>query len=168
MHPVKDLRLRARLTQARLAHLAGTSQPTIAAYESGAKSPNLKTLKGLASAAGFQIAIDFVPPLTREDRRSLALHRAIIEKLTTEPERVLRLARKTLKLMLRLHPHASPLLNEWRILLDLPVTYLADILRDPGPHKRELRQVSPFAGILTAGERTEVYREFARSEERRT
>lgn len=55
MHPIRDLRLRVGLTQAGLAELAGTSQPTIAAYESGAKTPNLNTLEAIANAVGFEV-----------------------------------------------------------------------------------------------------------------
>jgi hypothetical protein len=41
------------------------------------------------------------------------------------------------------------------------------MLADPTPHARELRHVTPFAGVLTARERAEVYRTFARSERSR-
>jgi len=166
MNPVRLLRARTGLTQAELAELAGTSQPTIAAYEANRKVPNLRTLARLARSAGLALAIDFVPPLTREDRRSLALHEAVVAKLLVEPDAVLSRARRTLRLMRQVHPHASQVLNEWRILLDLPLPYLADILRDPGPHARELRHVSPFAGVLNAPERARVYGEFAAANKR--
>ena len=52
---VKDARAQAGLTQAALAHAAGTSQPTLAAYESGAKSPSVRTLNKIVRAAGFSL-----------------------------------------------------------------------------------------------------------------
>ena len=52
---IKDVRARAGLTQAALAHAAGTSQPTLAAYESGAKSPSVRTLDKIVRAAGFSL-----------------------------------------------------------------------------------------------------------------
>jgi len=52
---IKDARARAGLTQAALARAAGTSQPTLAAYESGAKSPSVRTLDKLVRAAGFSL-----------------------------------------------------------------------------------------------------------------
>jgi hypothetical protein len=37
-------------------------------------------------------------------------------------------------------------------------------LRDPSLRARELRAVTPFAGVLTAEERVNAYRSFARGE----
>jgi predicted nucleotidyltransferase/DNA-binding XRE family transcriptional regulator len=52
---VKEARARAGLSQAGLARAAGTSQPTLAAYESGAKSPSVRTLNKIVRAAGFTL-----------------------------------------------------------------------------------------------------------------
>jgi hypothetical protein len=49
---IKEARAAAALTQAELARLAGTSQPTIAAYESGDKIPNVSTLERVLGATG--------------------------------------------------------------------------------------------------------------------
>jgi predicted nucleotidyltransferase/DNA-binding XRE family transcriptional regulator len=54
---IKEVRTRAGLTQAQLAHAAGTSQPTLAAYESGAKSPSVRTLDRIARAAGSSLEV---------------------------------------------------------------------------------------------------------------
>lgn len=164
MGAVRDLREKRRLTQSQLAKLARTSQPTIAAYESGSKSPSLRTLARLARSVGLEAVVDFVPPLTREDRRSLALHRAIAERLEEAPEPTLRRARRTLERMNRQHPAARPLLSRWRRILERPVEEVLEVLVDPRPSARELRHVTPFAGILTARERALVYRRFAAAE----
>lgn len=79
-NPIHTLRRRAGLTQASLAEAGGTSQPTIAAYEAGDRVPNLRTADRLAKAAGLEMTIEFGPPLTREERRSLAFHEAIARK----------------------------------------------------------------------------------------
>ncbi|MGB5566923.1 MAG: helix-turn-helix transcriptional regulator, partial [Acidimicrobiia bacterium] len=81
MNAVRELRRSADLTPAELARAAGTSQPTIAAYESGRKSPSLRTLSRMARAVGLEAVVVFPPAMTREDRRSLALHRAIADRL---------------------------------------------------------------------------------------
>lgn len=166
MNPIRTLRRRAALTQAELARAAGTSQPTIAAYEAGRKSPTLRTLERLAGAAGFDVVVTFQPPLTREDRRSLHLHEAIAQRLREDPEHVLARARRNLALMQERHPGASSLLREWEALLERPVAELIPALTDPAPRSRELRQVTPFAGVLSASERAEVYRSFAEEEAR--
>lgn len=167
MHPIRALRALASLTQAQLALAAGTSQPTIADYERGIRSPTWRTLVGLAHAAGYETAVLFTPPLTREDRRSLALHAAIAERLRADPEAVLARARASLSRMRALHPGAHQLLDEWALLLRRPLSALLPVLQDPSPWSRELRHVTPFTGVLSAGERARVYRAFAQSEPRR-
>jgi len=166
VNAVRDLRKRQRLSQRRLAELARTSQPAIAAYESGSKSPRLRTLERLARAVGMEAVVDFVPPLTREERRSLALHRVIASRLEEAPETTLRRAWGTLARMSRLHPAARPLLSHWRALLERPIGEIVDILVDPRPLARELRHVTPFAGVLSARERALVYRQFISDEPR--
>ena len=54
-------RLKASLTQVRLAELAGTTQPTISAYERGAKVPDLATLERILGAAGFELRMSLAP-----------------------------------------------------------------------------------------------------------
>jgi hypothetical protein len=104
--------------------------------------------------------------MTREERRSLHLHRAIARRLERFPEEVLARARDTLSLMRSKHPEASQLFREWEVILDRPVSEIVSALIDPSSHGRELRQVTPFAGVLTAEERTEVYRSFREEEAR--
>ncbi|MDE0220989.1 MAG: helix-turn-helix transcriptional regulator [Spirochaetaceae bacterium] len=167
MNLVARLRRRTGLTQVALAELAGTSQPTIAAYESGTKRPSLRTLERLAAAAGLGVHVAFVPHLTREDRRSLALHERIADRLRAAPSETLARAVANLRRMRNLHPGASALLDEWERLLHGSPDVLVDALINPGLHFRELRHVTPFAGVLSAPERAAVYREFRRGEMRR-
>ena len=161
---VKDLRERAGVTQAELARRAGTSQPTVAAYEAGRKSPTLRTLTRLAHSVGLEPAVSYVPRMTREDRRSLAFHELIAERLLEDPQSVLERARRTLRRMESAHPHAAPLLSEWDYLLQAPLPTLIGVMRDKSEHARALRHVTPFAGILTAPERAQVIRESNRDE----
>lgn len=52
---VRKARQQAGLTQAELADAAGTSQPAVAAYESGQRSPSVRTLDKLIRATGMRI-----------------------------------------------------------------------------------------------------------------
>lgn len=164
MNPVRSLRDQAELTQAALASAGGTSQPAIAAYEAGRKSPTVATLQRLAEAAGLEVAVEYFPPMTREERRSIALHRMIADRLRQDPDEVLAMAREGLARMRRRADPASATLREWKVLLDRPIEALLPLLTDPDPWARELRHVTPFAGVLSAAERTEAYRLFAESE----
>lgn len=105
-----------------------------------------------------------VPHLTREDRRSLALHERIADRLRAAPVETLARAEVNLRCMRDLHPGASELLDEWQRLLHSSPDVLMDALMNPGLHYRELRHVTPFAGVLSAPERAAVYREFRRDE----
>lgn len=166
MNPVADLRNRVGLTQSELAARAGTSQPAIAAYEADRKSPTLRTLTRLARACDLDAYVVFVSPLTREDRRSLYLHAAISRRILAEPDVALTRARRNLETMARANPGAAPLLREWRRILDGGVGRVLSVLADPGEHARELRQVTPFAGLLTPRERQQAYASFRDLESR--
>lgn len=58
---IEHLLVRARqaagLSQASLAKLAGTSRPTLSAYEHGRKSPTLETAARIIGEAGFELSL---------------------------------------------------------------------------------------------------------------
>ncbi len=63
---LRSARKRSGLTQAELASLAGTSQATISAYESGRKQASVATLNRLLCATGFRLAVEPAPAPVRE------------------------------------------------------------------------------------------------------
>jgi transcriptional regulator with XRE-family HTH domain len=160
MNLIRLLRSQTGVTQQKLAALAGTSQPTIALYESGAKSPTLATLQRLALALERELVATYVPRMTREDRRSLAYHRTVAQKIATHPYVILKHAKQTLKKMRCRHPTAKALFDRWYIWLRLPTDDLITKILDPGLTARDMRQVTPFAGILTPQERTKILKRF--------
>lgn len=52
-----QVRRAAGLSQQELARRAGTSRPTVSAYEHGRKSPSLDTVKRLLDAAGYELDV---------------------------------------------------------------------------------------------------------------
>ncbi|CCH69740.1 Transcriptional regulator, XRE family [Phycicoccus elongatus Lp2] len=54
---IEEARLASGLGQSELAALAGTSQPTLSAYERGKKMPGLAVAERIANAAGWNIAL---------------------------------------------------------------------------------------------------------------
>lgn len=58
---IRDARRRAGLTQAEVARRAGTSQPTVAAYEAGSRSPSVDTLERLLAATGHRLEARAAP-----------------------------------------------------------------------------------------------------------
>lgn len=164
MNPIRRLRQQVGVTQQRLAELAGTSQPTIASYEAGTRSPTLETVDRLARSLGLEAAVHFVPPLKREDRRSLAYHRAVVRKLRSAPGSGLAKARRNLDVLWEKHPAARGLFALWRQWLELPLEELIDRFLDSSLLARDMRQVTPFAGLLSAKERAEILAELRSKE----
>ena len=162
MNPVRELRRVLRLSQQHLAERAATSQPTIASYESGTRSPTWRTIERLSESVGLEPYVFYSSPMTREERRSLALHHVIADRVEQDAGEVAR-ARRALERMRERHPHVV-LFDAWDHLLQLPAAFVADVLRDPRPFARELRHVTPFVGVLTASERADVIRKFRRNE----
>lgn len=160
MNPVCLLRSQAGVTQHALAVGAGTSQPTIALYESGGKSPTVATLQRLASSLELELVVAYVPRLTREDRRSLAYHHAVAVALRRDPVSAIKRAKRILAKMSKDHRGVKPLFDLWRVWLDLPVEEMISRILDPGMAAREMRQVTPFAGLLGPKERVQILKRF--------
>jgi hypothetical protein len=97
-------------------------------------------------------------PLVRShewiDRRSLALHAAVAEKLAAQPK-LLDVARANIARWRKTGP--APALCEWEDLIErMPLPRLLEILRSPSEPARRLRQSSPFAGVLSPEERQAI------------
>ena len=160
MNPVRLLRRRAGVTQQELAVLAETSQSAIAAYETDAKSPTVRTVERLADSLGMTLAVTCMSKLTREEQRSLAYHRGVVKILRDRPVVVMDRARRNLKKLSGVQPGARELFDRWRVWLQLPLEDLSSNMVDPMPMAREMRQVSPFSGVLNAADRVRILKQF--------
>jgi transcriptional regulator with XRE-family HTH domain len=77
---LEQVRLGAGLTQGQLAARAGTSRPTLSAYEHGRKSPTVATFARLLSQAGWELAA--------QPRVSFAQQRSPRGRLAWVPDRL--------------------------------------------------------------------------------
>ncbi len=159
MNVIKELRQKAGLTQHELARYANTSQSAIASYEGGKKSPTLATLARIATAIHYDFRLDFFPAMTREDRRSLAFHEAIVDRIRVSPGNITR-AKRNVSRLKQVHPDAHELLNRWESWLALPVDDLATLILGSSEVAREMRHVSPFSGVLSPKERAQIIARF--------
>lgn len=102
--------------------------------------------------------------VTREQRRSLWIGHAVAGKLVMAPAEVLSLAQGNLATMQFKHPRgqAAKWLGEWDRLLGGPIEEVLGALTSPTLWARELRQNSPFGGVLNESEREAVLRAFTR------
>ncbi len=96
--------------------------------------------------------------LTRDKSRSLWLGYAVAGRLVADPEGVQAIARKNLADLQQRHRGGASgrWLSEWGRLLGGPVAEVLEVLTSRSPRARELRQNSPFAGVLTEQERQQV------------
>ena len=97
----------------------------------------------------------------RIEERSIALHRAIADRIRTNP-RLMDKARENLQKYLdqfaQENSPAPKYLTEWQdILTHRPREAVLEFLVSSGEKAGRLRQSSPFAGILTPKERWKIY-----------
>ena len=94
-------------------------------------------------------------PQRREEQVQIELHRALLGKLISDPERMRKLAHRNLvksRTIVR-GDQAQRWLDEWEALVDGPPQQLVEVFLGEDEHSIDLRQVSPFAGALTDEER---------------
>jgi excisionase family DNA binding protein len=101
--------------------------------------------------------------LTRDQLRSLWLSHAVAGRLVENPEKVLERARRNLQGMVASSARGATRiwLREWALLLEGPIENVLEVLTSRTPRARELRQNSPFAGVLTDAERRAALESFA-------
>ncbi|HXV06326.1 MAG TPA: hypothetical protein VFP23_10530 [Solirubrobacterales bacterium] len=87
------------------------------------------------------------------ERRSLAYHRVVAERL--DPQLVAEARERVDRLVGE--GHLDPRYAErWRRLLGLPIEEIAEAIAADDPEARDLRQNSPFAGVLNEQERRRI------------
>ncbi len=103
-------------------------------------------------------------PLTREQEQSRWLHAAIASRLVAQPGLVLERARANVDRFSAVHAGtmAAHWLGLWRDTLAAGPDQVLTVLVAETPQAAEMRQNSPFAGILSADERRAVLDSFRR------
>lgn len=81
---LKSMRIASGLAQAQVAQRAGTSQPTLAAYEAGRAEPRLDTLERLARATGHELSIEPRPVVRRGAVPAAAVAAALTDLLRND------------------------------------------------------------------------------------
>jgi excisionase family DNA binding protein len=112
--------------------------------------------------------------LTREEVKSLRLHQALLAAILVEPTAVIATARANLDRWTHMHrPDGVSMryFEEWKRVLDQGLDAIVEVMISPSQEARELRQNSPFAGVLSDETRVRVLRtlkdEWSREQERR-
>jgi hypothetical protein len=94
------------------------------------------------------------------DERSLALARAVVAIIDSDPDRAgLEKARSACTRWLTLEGAAQAVV-EWRAILQGSWSDIRDVLLDESEEGKRLRQSSPFVGIIDRSERRAIFRRF--------
>jgi excisionase family DNA binding protein len=103
--------------------------------------------------------------LTRDQLKSLWLHQAVAGSLVTDPETVLGKAAENLERLVVQHQGTmtESWLLRWREKLSEGPGAVLKALTSQDPDSVELRQNSPFAGVLSQSQRQQVLDAFTRS-----
>lgn len=94
------------------------------------------------------------------DERSLAFDLLTLEKIRKDPALIERARGNVKRWMVDASPRLQPVLEEWLAILDGSREVLEQALTGRDERSVRLRQSSPFAGIFTNAERTEILNRF--------
>ncbi len=119
--------------------------------------------RGDVLALSRRAAADRGGPMTRDQIRSLWLHRVAAGHVAKAPEKSLVKARRRLRTLLAGEPLGRRWLSDWQQLLwDGPEAVMRRMVATD-PEARELRQNSPWLSLLTAAERSTAIAAFERT-----
>lgn len=165
---VIEARGHAGLSQRALARRAGVPPSTVHRIEAERISPTVEMFDRLLTAAGVEAAVTLLPTLddviarpdlNESERRSLALGVLTARRVLTEPLAAIALARRNLATMRKASTASSvPYLHAWEQLLEGPTTGLVNVLVGDDQTARDLRQATPFAGLVPEPERRAAIR----------
>jgi len=98
-----------------------------------------------------------IPGWRRSELISLAFHREVAKRLRADPDGVLKKARGNLAKMRSVHGRSSePYFSVWEKLLDGPMDELMHVLLTDDQESFDLRQCTPFAGIVPEKRRQDI------------
>lgn len=179
---IRDRRLARGLDQRDLAELAGVSTSALRRLEVGQGS-TVRTMLSVLRALETPVALPDAAPgqeaprrrapsrthvrptlERREERVSLELHRAVARRVRKNGPAVREKARANLSRMSD-HVHGSQArswVRECSEALDGPTGDLVELLVREDEHGVDMRQVSPFAGVLSDDERIAAIRKARR------
>ena len=133
-----------------------TAAERMRAYRKRRRDAGLKNVRRWEPAEGVRQYSDH----RILDARSLAMHCKITQKISRNPD-LLEKARANLERWSAKSAGPPPqYLHEWHEILNRPWPEIAEIITSMSDDATRLRSSSPFAGILSADEREQIYAAF--------
>jgi hypothetical protein len=98
------------------------------------------------------------------DKRSMALHDAVVRKIDADPEhKGIAKARSNCVRWVEMGSNCGAI-QEWLQILNNPWSEIRKVLLDTSEYGCRLRQSNPFSGILSNQERWAIYKRFKDNE----
>ncbi len=94
------------------------------------------------------------------EERSLALHRAVAERIRAEPG-LIEAARKRVAAWIESGQVSPRYAGAWQRVLELPVERICVFLGESTEEARALRAVTPFAGVIDPRARWRIWKDVA-------
>jgi excisionase family DNA binding protein len=131
------------------------------------RSPKQRRLRR-SEVEAFASRIGSAARLNRDQRQSVWLHGAVAGHLANDPQGTLARARTNLGRLRETHPSgmSSRWLDAWQSVLGGGPEAVLQTLTSQAPLAIELRQNSPFAGVLSDDERRAVLGAFRKQDHR--
>lgn len=96
------------------------------------------------------------------DKRSLELHRMVVRKMKKNPDRVIHAALENISRWQKIPDIPENLLLKWKnILMNKKCREIKKLLLSRSDESQQLRQSTPFCGILSEKERMKIFRKYA-------
>ena len=92
------------------------------------------------------------------EARSLEIHRLVAERVREDP-RLVGAALRRVEAWRADGKMSTPYADSWKELLGGPLERLIEVLRDPGEKAKELRQCTPFVGVIDQQTRLRIWRD---------
>ena len=162
--------LQTGTTQSMLSRFSGVHQPSISKFLSGKIDLSDDQLDRLLSCMGFRVEVVrqvVEPELTRSERRSWMLHRRLSSHLTNDTFRQWR--PRLIENLDRVREGVQGVVHQsnvdqWsRLITDGDVGGLHRVMTGLDRRSIEMREVSPFSGLLSNQERLDVLRELRKA-----
>ena len=100
--------------------------------------------------------------LLKQAKRSLWLNQLVAAKIVQDPDWALSIARRNLQAMEADAPFENPWVKRWRLILQRGPEAAVAVLVSRHPEAVEMRQNTPFAGVLDSRERAKALEAFRR------
>lgn len=137
---------------------AKTAAERMRAYRKRKRDAGLKNVRRWESAAGKGVRRFSDHRIL--DARSLAMHCKIAQKISRDPD-LLQIPKNNISRWSAKSPgRRRRYLAEWEDILNRPWPEIAELITSMSEEATRLRSSSPFAGVLDADEREQIYAAF--------